>query len=47
MSITEGMGVDDVSQIVKETLNDEDSFSLCDAKGVEIMESEETKCKLS
>ena len=37
------MGVADIAEAVKEILNSEDNFTICDSKGIEISESTETQ----
>lgn len=43
VTISEGQGVQDVGQTVQEYLNSADSYSICDAKGLAIADTSETK----
>ncbi|KAK6491892.1 hypothetical protein HHUSO_G4096 [Huso huso] len=42
-TITEGLGVCGVANLVKEYMNSADDFTICDSKGLEIVDSFETK----
>jgi len=43
VNIFENMGVKDISQSIQEILNTEETFTICDSKGIEITDSQETR----
>lgn len=43
VTISEGQGVQVVAQTVQEYLNSADSYTICDAKGLAIADTSETK----
>lgn len=43
VTISEGQGVQAVGQTMQEYLNSADSYSICDAKGLAIADTSETK----
>ncbi|VDI11143.1 Hypothetical predicted protein [Mytilus galloprovincialis] len=43
VNILENMGVKDINQSIQEILNTEETFTICDSKGIEITDSQETR----
>ncbi|CAC5392233.1 unnamed protein product [Mytilus coruscus] len=43
VNILENMGVKDINQSIQEILNTDETFTICDSKGIEITDSQETR----
>ncbi|CAG2185118.1 unnamed protein product [Mytilus edulis] len=43
VNILENMGVKEINQSIQEILNTEETFTICDSKGIEITDSQETR----